>query len=597
MAIRTGRSILTIALVVAAMVASVACFGGSANRSTTIKVAWDQPLAVSIPGVAALTGPVGAVSGTGSATINTVTGAFPPDTGIATGGTGVDVSFAGVTLTRPLTITYDTKGKPDDAAIPIVAHQVENGNWEIKPAALDRVGHIKITTQTFSPNIPGWLHPTQWMHWLGQRMASFVGGRTAPINCPGGAPSWATILNQSSEVHTCLVSNVDPSTHAVRAEVQIKSNRGTALEVTIPPGADYTWVEGQPWILRNAVWARLIHQDPSLMVLLPPGATVTAGYRQLPETLSFQIRVTQWSMVYSLIGDLVDALTGLAADSTNTTTLYLMTKCSGLVDFSHLSVNNPIDSATFGTIFTCIIGDAVSELSSWDKAIGAARNLLGPGVDAADLDTQAKELSAIGNKLHALGWVVALWPVLQTGWQGAADTVASLVTGGASTLVNLSMQGRTNAGSGGSVGATQPQPGNSGTQASGNGGPAGTAPPPAPLPPPPAPPPPPPPPAQPIFTVMNTSEQPPDGVWFRNSAHTADTSRTTGLGVYQNEQIQLICYGSGDAVGPYNDTLWYYVTNVTRPTVNGRPDVGYLNAHYINDGKVANQVDAGVRAC
>jgi hypothetical protein len=100
-----------------------------------------------------------------------------------------------------------------------------------------------------------------------------------------------------------------------------------------------------------------------------------------------------------------------------------------------------------------------------------------------------------------------------------------------------------------------------------------------------------------VFTVMNTSEQPPDGVWFRNSPHTADTSRITGLGVYRNERVQLVCYAFGDSVGPYHDALWYYVKNVTRPTVNGRPDVGYLNAHYINDGKVANQVDKGVRPC
>lgn len=101
----------------------------------------------------------------------------------------------------------------------------------------------------------------------------------------------------------------------------------------------------------------------------------------------------------------------------------------------------------------------------------------------------------------------------------------------------------------------------------------------------------------PIFTVMNTSETLPDGVWFRNSPHTADTSRITGLGVYRNEQVQLQCYAWGDAVGPYSNRLWYYVNNVTRPTVAGRADVGYLNAHYINDGKNANQVDAGVPQC
>jgi hypothetical protein len=103
--------------------------------------------------------------------------------------------------------------------------------------------------------------------------------------------------------------------------------------------------------------------------------------------------------------------------------------------------------------------------------------------------------------------------------------------------------------------------------------------------------------ATPTFTVMNTSESLPDGVYFRNSAHTNDTSRIAGLGVYKNERVQLRCYAWGDAVGRYNDKLWYYAKNVTRPTVGSRANVGYLNAHYINDGQNANVVDAGVVRC
>jgi hypothetical protein len=101
----------------------------------------------------------------------------------------------------------------------------------------------------------------------------------------------------------------------------------------------------------------------------------------------------------------------------------------------------------------------------------------------------------------------------------------------------------------------------------------------------------------PVFTVMNTSETPPDGVWFRNSPHEGDTSRITGLGVYMNERVELRCYAFGDAVGPYADRLWYYSVNVSRPTNAGQPNRGYLNAHFINDGKVANEVDGGVPAC
>jgi hypothetical protein len=102
---------------------------------------------------------------------------------------------------------------------------------------------------------------------------------------------------------------------------------------------------------------------------------------------------------------------------------------------------------------------------------------------------------------------------------------------------------------------------------------------------------------EPVFTVMNTDETPPDGIWFRNSPHTADTEKVTGLGVYSGEQVKLHCYGWGDSVGPYRDTLWYDASNVTRSTVDGRSDAGWLNAHYINDSKRAGEVDAGVPAC
>jgi hypothetical protein len=104
--------------------------------------------------------------------------------------------------------------------------------------------------------------------------------------------------------------------------------------------------------------------------------------------------------------------------------------------------------------------------------------------------------------------------------------------------------------------------------------------------------------SHPAFAVMNTSETPPDGVWFRNSPHTADTDRVTGHGVYVGDRVRLECYGWGDAVGPYNDRLWYRVSNLIRPTVPaGGANTGWLNAHYINDGQKANVVDAGVPAC
>ena len=104
-------------------------------------------------------------------------------------------------------------------------------------------------------------------------------------------------------------------------------------------------------------------------------------------------------------------------------------------------------------------------------------------------------------------------------------------------------------------------------------------------------------PAAAVFTVMNTGESPPDGVWFRNSPHVGDTDRVTGHGVYRGDRVRLECHAWGESVGAHANRLWYRVQNVTTPTVGGRPNDGFLNAHYVNDGTVANQVVANVRAC
>ena len=101
----------------------------------------------------------------------------------------------------------------------------------------------------------------------------------------------------------------------------------------------------------------------------------------------------------------------------------------------------------------------------------------------------------------------------------------------------------------------------------------------------------------PTFTVMNTDETPPDGVWFRTSPHTGDTDRVTGHGVYRGDRVALECHARGDSVGAHANHLWYRVRNLSRPTVGGRSNDGFLNAHYVDDGTVADQVVANVRPC
>lgn len=106
--------------------------------------------------------------------------------------------------------------------------------------------------------------------------------------------------------------------------------------------------------------------------------------------------------------------------------------------------------------------------------------------------------------------------------------------------------------------------------------------------------------ADPVYPVMNTSEYPPDGVYFRNSPNDADAIRITGVGVYAGERVALHCFTHGTNVqrrdGGVN-TVWYLATNLTRPTAAGRTNEGWINAHFINDGTGPGQTAPTVPAC
>lgn len=99
------------------------------------------------------------------------------------------------------------------------------------------------------------------------------------------------------------------------------------------------------------------------------------------------------------------------------------------------------------------------------------------------------------------------------------------------------------------------------------------------------------------YPVMNTSETPPDGVWFRNTPVNSNTNHETGFGVYAGEHLAVDCYASGDPVGAYNNHIWYRGLDVERPSVNGHSNYGYLNTHYVNDGMTADHAAPGIPAC
>lgn len=105
----------------------------------------------------------------------------------------------------------------------------------------------------------------------------------------------------------------------------------------------------------------------------------------------------------------------------------------------------------------------------------------------------------------------------------------------------------------------------------------------------------------PIYSVMNTDEYPPDGVYFRNSPSWDDTDSVSGLGVYRDEQVQLKCWSRGSNV-PRRDggsnLVWYQAENTSRPTTaDDRTNAGWLNAHFVDDGMAPGEVAPDVPPC
>lgn len=92
-----------------------------------------------------------------------------------------------------------------------------------------------------------------------------------------------------------------------------------------------------------------------------------------------------------------------------------------------------------------------------------------------------------------------------------------------------------------------------------------------------------------VYSVFNAD----GGVYFRNSPNWDDSSRITGVGVYNGDRVQLVCGAFGGTVGPYANRWWSYVQNLTRPSAGS----GWVNAHFIDDGMPANTPSPGEPTC
>lgn len=398
---------------------------------------------IAIPNVGSLAGPRGAVSKRGVLVIRPYRAILTD--GFHAAGLGVDVVLKRARLTRRLTLTQRVRRAPA-GAVPLVAHRGAKGRWDIRRGQLVQGRHIRVKTKRFSINIPAWANPLEWGRALGRRFAAVVGGRTSPVTC-SGPPRWLSVSNRTSTVHACAGSNDDAA--GERGEVRIKSNRGAILQVSLAGPRDYAWVEGQPDFLRRLL-GTATRTNSDNVVFLPKGddGLMTVGYRQPARTSDYTLLVetTYDSLIMNLAFLLVDyAADGVSARVKYGATGYLIAKCSGMLDLGSGTMRTPaeaVSGASFGKVMRCVVEQAVDQFRDPRKAFSAALQLNDPKISRMTTGQYADQLTKTGSGLASLAWALRVLPVLQQGWQGAADSVAALITSGASTHVNVSLDGR-----------------------------------------------------------------------------------------------------------------------------------------------------------
>jgi len=333
---------------------------------------------------------------------------------------------------KPLALNFDISGRPSEEDVPVLAHQRHDGTWEIVPAQVDAVGHLAISRTDFSVNIPGWLNPLAWWRGFRAKMASAVGGRTSPLTCSGGRPGWFHLEPGHSDlIHTCVKTN-QANGHEV-AEVQIKSNRGVTIEVTVPGNPEYVWVKGMPWTLRKWVASQLGY-DPNRTVLLPPGATMTVGYKRWGTKAPGSFFISG-ATGYAVLDTTARGAVGFGLDTLPGAygLAYIEVKCAS--GFTAGPAGLTFGVAQMHEFLTCWTGRLAEELKDPTNAMNIAQRISDP----EDRDQAVAQLKAAAKAGGVLAWLVTWWPVFQAGIGNDIDKIHELATDGASAQVTWHM--------------------------------------------------------------------------------------------------------------------------------------------------------------
>lgn len=359
-------------------------------------------LAVAVPGLGRITAPSQAFSTAGQIVIQPLNSRTGEGAAITTDGPGFDLSLRDTTIVSPLTIYFDDPAIAQSlppGAIPVVAHMPDGGQWEAKKIELTAEGVPYLITDEFSPNLFGWFPLPDWLTSLPARFEQWATTSYPQRECVGGGPDWASVADSTDLVHTCLISNTDSVSGAVRAEVQIQSNRERFQWVHVPSGHDYIWVDGQPAELRGAISA-LSAKGQDSYVLLGPGQWMSVGYRQPPQgqqslDLTFEVTGDDQTNGLNFLAGLLDVAIDPRNSGSWASLLVVAAQCRDQL-------------TNFGELAVCVATQAVGNLSDPNKAVAAAKSVLGEGYG----DAFRSQWTKVATRLHALGIVVSLVSVI-----------------------------------------------------------------------------------------------------------------------------------------------------------------------------------------
>lgn len=340
----------------------------------------------------------GDVSAPGTISARPLSTTVPSIAGFRAAGPVVDIRVdAG--LGRPLTLQFDPAGGPG-GWIPVVWHQYDALGWYPvligDPLAGGDENTLSVDRSTFSPHLPGWLNPDQWVDAVADKLT----GHTDPPVCEEPPPSWATVNQPVVEILVACGTSNPAADGAERVEARIRNNRGLVAQVLVPAGVDYASVDGQPEAVRELV--RSITGSDT--VLLSPGQKMTVGFRRPRQTTTAAVSVTpsQFAIVYDTVVRLVDTV----GPEGTMATLLAVSECT-----KEKALLDPPDSAgeligVIKTAASCVISRAVDPGKAATIAAEAVAAVNGVDVAVATGDKAfASRVDSLAGKLRLLGSV------------------------------------------------------------------------------------------------------------------------------------------------------------------------------------------------